>query len=321
MLVGALTFFMPCGFTQAMQLYAMSTGNFLSGALIMGTFALGTAPGLLGIGGLTSAIKGTFARRFFKFAGIVVVSLAVFNISNGLNLTGLIAKFSSSSAKSESKASPTSDPNVVEANGKQIVRMTQNSNGYSPNSFTIKKGMPTKWIVNSTDPNSCAASLYSSQLNVRSYLKYGENIFEFTPTEVGRINFSCSMGMYRGYFEVVENNTALSPSPTVSAATTASATPPPTDPNAQVIKATYTKKGDIQPKRFTVKANQPVRFEVLAEDDGQGCMGSITIPDLIQEYDILTKGKTTVFDFTPTKPGNYYITCGMGTPRGTITVQ
>ncbi|MBU2595386.1 sulfite exporter TauE/SafE family protein [Patescibacteria group bacterium] len=204
-LVGALTFFMPCGFTQAMQLYAMSTGNFLSGALIMGAFALGTAPGLLGIGGLTSAIKGAFARRFFKFAGIVVVSLAVFNISNELNLTGLTAKFSSSSAKSGSKASPTSDPNVVEANGKQIVRMTQNSNGYSPNSFTIKKGMPTKWIVNSTDPNSCAASLYSSQLNVRSYLKYGENIFEFTPTEVGRINFSCSMGMYRGYFEIVSN--------------------------------------------------------------------------------------------------------------------
>ena len=27
-LVGALTFFLPCGFTQAMQLYAMSTGHF-----------------------------------------------------------------------------------------------------------------------------------------------------------------------------------------------------------------------------------------------------------------------------------------------------
>jgi uncharacterized protein len=31
---GALSFFLPCGFTQAMQLYAISTGSFIQGALI-----------------------------------------------------------------------------------------------------------------------------------------------------------------------------------------------------------------------------------------------------------------------------------------------
>jgi sulfite exporter TauE/SafE/copper chaperone CopZ len=86
MFVGGLTFFLPCGFTQAMQLYAMSTGNFLSGALIMGAFALGTAPGLLGIGGLTSAIKGTFARRFSNSPALWLL-LLLFLIS----LTGLIS--------------------------------------------------------------------------------------------------------------------------------------------------------------------------------------------------------------------------------------
>ncbi|MDO8638835.1 MAG: hypothetical protein Q7R43_04625 [Candidatus Daviesbacteria bacterium] len=29
-------------------------------------------------------------------------------------------------------------------------------------------------------------------------------VLEFTPTEVGQIPFSCSMGMYRGTIEVVE---------------------------------------------------------------------------------------------------------------------
>lgn len=43
-LLGALTFFLPCGFTQAMQLYAISSGNFISGALIMSLFAIGTKP-------------------------------------------------------------------------------------------------------------------------------------------------------------------------------------------------------------------------------------------------------------------------------------
>ncbi len=44
LLVGVGTFFLPCGFTQSMQIYALSTGSFWTGALIMGTFALGTLP-------------------------------------------------------------------------------------------------------------------------------------------------------------------------------------------------------------------------------------------------------------------------------------
>ena len=43
-LSGAATFFLPCGFTFAMQRYAMSTGSFFSGALVMFLFALGTLP-------------------------------------------------------------------------------------------------------------------------------------------------------------------------------------------------------------------------------------------------------------------------------------
>jgi len=44
LLVGVATFFLPCGFTQSMQIYTLTTGSFLTGALIMFTFALGTLP-------------------------------------------------------------------------------------------------------------------------------------------------------------------------------------------------------------------------------------------------------------------------------------
>lgn len=198
---GALTFFLPCGLTQAMQLYAMSTGSFLFGGLIMAIFAIGTAPGLLGIGGVTSIIKGVFAKKFFKFAGIIVILLAIFNITNGLHLTGLV----SSPVKTISNNNTNiSDPNVSIEGGIQIVRMNQLSYGYKPNSFTIKKGIPVKWIINSKDPNSCASSIYSQKLRIQSYLEIGENVFEFIPNDLGKISFSCSMGMYRGYFNVVE---------------------------------------------------------------------------------------------------------------------
>lgn len=329
-ITGALTFFLPCGFTQAMQLYAMSTGSFLSGALIMGTFALGTAPGLLSIGGLTSVIKGTFAKKFFKFAGLVVIALAIFNISNGFNLTGITAKLSSIRINN----STTDDgPSVKIENGVQTVNMTQTSSGYTPNKFTIKKGIPVKWIVNSTNPNSCAASLRSEKLDIHTFLKAGENVFEFTPQETGTIPFSCSMGMYGGQFNVIENDSSDSnnSAPAASGASSSSQTVQPStpsagakkdvDPNVQVIKTAYTYKNDIQPNKFEVLHGVPVRFEVEVKDDGSGCMSSITIPDLVTDFYDLKKGKNITFNFTPEKAGKYYITCAMGAPRGTITVQ
>ncbi len=203
--LGALTFFLPCGFTQAMQIYAVSTGSFVEGSLIMGFFALGTAPGLLGIGGLTSVIKGIFAQRFFKFAGIVVILLAFFNVNNGLNLTGWELGSISIAQKNKIDIQST-DSNVTIENGVQVVRMTQGGSGYFPNQFTIQAGVPVKWIINSTSSYTCASSLIASKIGVRKNLAAGENVIEFTPKEIGQIPFSCSMGMYRGNFTVVAGN-------------------------------------------------------------------------------------------------------------------
>lgn len=201
-IMGATTFFLPCGFTQAMQLYAISTGNPLAGAAIMGVFALGTAPGLLGIGGVTSLVQGVFAQKFFKFAGVVVVALSFFNLNNGLNLLGW--DVNSLVATGTNALAATNDSNTVTQEGNvQIVRMKQTSSGYEPNSFTIKAGIPVKWIITSLDPNSCAASILASKIGIRTNLHPGENVFEFTAKETGKIPFSCMMGMFRGSFTVI----------------------------------------------------------------------------------------------------------------------
>src|SRR3989344_1472957 len=44
LLVGIATFFLPCGFTQSMQIFTLTTGSFLSGSLTMLAFGLGTLP-------------------------------------------------------------------------------------------------------------------------------------------------------------------------------------------------------------------------------------------------------------------------------------
>lgn len=200
-LLGALTFFLPCGFTQAMQLYAVSTGSPLTGALVMGTFALGTAPGLLGIGGIASVVKGIFAKRFFKLAGLLVIFFALFNITNGYNLTGW--QWESQSTKNNSpQIIQKNNPDAKQETDTQVINMKQLANGYSPNKFTIKKGIPVKWVIDSMEPYSCASSLVIPKLGISKKLVRGENIIEFTPTEVGTLKFSCSMGMFTGAFEV-----------------------------------------------------------------------------------------------------------------------
>ena len=353
LMLGASTFFLPCGFTQAMQVIAISTGSFFYGALVMGLFALGTVPGLLTVGGLVSTVKGAFARKFFKFAGLVVLLFAIFNLSNGFNLTGF------NFAYGQTATININDPNVTLENGVQVVRMTETGRGYSPNSFTIRQGIPVKWIIDAQAPYSCAASLTMPKYNIRKNLVKGENIIEFTPKETGRIPFSCSMGMYTGVFNVVDKNGNGAAS-AVNSAVAAQQAPraaaggcggavagaagggcgcgggrqvvpsigsvssvPSADSNATVqeISAIYTYNDDVQPNTFTVKVGAPVKLAIDVKENGSGCMSTVMIPGLYNTPIYLEAGKPLVMEFTPTQPGEYPITCAMGVPRGKILVQ
>ncbi|OGG92845.1 hypothetical protein A2609_00655 [Candidatus Kaiserbacteria bacterium RIFOXYD1_FULL_47_14] len=92
LLVGVATFFLPCGFTQAMQLYSLTTGSFLTGGLTMLSFAFGTLPVLALIGFSSFSIKNSSkAGIFFKSAGLIVILFALFNIINSLVVIGFIA--------------------------------------------------------------------------------------------------------------------------------------------------------------------------------------------------------------------------------------
>ncbi|MBI4086736.1 sulfite exporter TauE/SafE family protein [Candidatus Kaiserbacteria bacterium] len=92
LLVGIATFFLPCGFTQSMQLYTLTTGTFLNGGLTMLAFALGTLPVLALISFSSFSIqKSAQAGIFFKAAGLVVIMFALFNLINSLVVIGLIS--------------------------------------------------------------------------------------------------------------------------------------------------------------------------------------------------------------------------------------
>ncbi len=91
LLLGVGTFFLPCGFTQSMQVAALTSGSFISGLLIMLFFALGTLPMLLLLSfGSASFAHSKYAPLFFKSAGIVVIGLGLFALLAGLAGLGII---------------------------------------------------------------------------------------------------------------------------------------------------------------------------------------------------------------------------------------
>ena len=91
LIIGFATFFLPCGFTQSMQVVALSSGSFTSGMLIMFAFALGTLPVLLLLSfGSASFAHSKYAPLFFKSAGVVVIGLGLFALLGGLAGLGII---------------------------------------------------------------------------------------------------------------------------------------------------------------------------------------------------------------------------------------
>lgn len=80
-ILGIITFLLPCGFTQSVQVIALSTQSFIQSALVMFSFALGTFPVLAALS--FASLKLSFSAQggiFNKIAGLVVIIFAVYTI-------------------------------------------------------------------------------------------------------------------------------------------------------------------------------------------------------------------------------------------------
>ena len=91
--------------------------------------------------------------------------------------------------------------------------------------------------------------------------------------------------------------------------------------NTQIIKASYTRFGGIDPNPIVVKVGQKVRIELEIKESETGCMATIMLPKLFPQIQTLVKGKTLIMEFTPDKVGSYQFTCAMGIPhQGVVNV-
>jgi sulfite exporter TauE/SafE/protein-disulfide isomerase len=193
--LGAVTFFLPCGFTQALQLYVLAQGSFTVGALTMLAFSLGTLPALLSLSAMSSFLTGGFQRRFLTFAGAAVVILGLFNIQSGLTLTATAQGPTASNATSSQVASGAALQTVPVVDGKQIVEMKIVGYQYEPHQFNVVQGIPVEWRVDASLAQGCGRILLAPGAGVRKLLSYGTTVISFTPQQTGDIRFNCAMGM------------------------------------------------------------------------------------------------------------------------------
>jgi uncharacterized protein len=203
-LVGAGTFFLPCGFTQAVQLYALSTASALTAGVAMATFAIGTTPGLLALASVPELASGRRQATVLRVVGVVVLAFALLNVSSSLNLLGLPGGSGGVSAS----AREVSD-NVTVVGGTQTVRMTQTPRGYEPADTVLHAGMPTTWLIDGTSPLDCSAFLRVPDLDVRVDLKPGTNTVALPALDAGSVRFTCVMGMYSGTLTAVDPPAAV----------------------------------------------------------------------------------------------------------------
>jgi uncharacterized protein len=198
--IGLLNGLMPCGPLQAMQLYALSTGSPIKGAVSMFLFSIGTVPLMFAFGALSSFLSKKFTAKMLTASAVLVVFLGIFMFNNGVGLSGFALPTFPALANTKQEANKAAVEGDV-----QVVTSGITSGSYEP--IIVQKGIPVKWTIQAEEGelNGCNNSIVVQSYNLQKKLQVGDNVVEFTPTESGTFSFSCWMGMIRSKITVVDD--------------------------------------------------------------------------------------------------------------------
>jgi sulfite exporter TauE/SafE len=210
-IIGLLTALMPCGPLQAMQLYALSTGNFWQGGLSMTTYALGTIPVMLTFGAFVSLLTKERIKGLLKISGAIVIILGVMTASRGASDFGFLKK----PAKIINELSGKKDVSAeqyyadsVPTDKYQTVEMNITTSGFKPNIIHLKRNLPVRWIIKDGGITGCTNQvvLYNGEQELKYQIQSPQTIVKFMPSGKSEIKFSCGMKMVWGKF-IFDNTT------------------------------------------------------------------------------------------------------------------
>ena len=197
LVIGLLNGLMPCGPLQAMQVYALSTGSFINGALSMFLFSLGTVPLMLFVGVFYNLFKADKRIIINKVASTLILILSIVMLNRGLltlnvDLTKVFKNYDNFT-----KSTLVDDYQVIEFN--------LDYNNYED--IILQKGIKTKLIIHADEKhlNGCNSEINFKDFNINKKLEVGDNIIEFTPDKTGTFNYTCWMEMINNNIKVIDD--------------------------------------------------------------------------------------------------------------------
>ncbi len=196
-LIGLLNGLMPCGPLQSMQLYALSTGSFLKGALSMLAFSLGTLPLMLSVGIFLSIFSKDKKILLNKIASVLILILSLSMLNRGISTLGININSFNKNYNDYVKSTIIDDIQEVQIN------LTYGKYG----DILVQKGKKVKLIINVDKKylTGCNDTVIIKEFNIKQELKEGENIIEFTPNKIGTYSMNCWMNMIKNNIKVVDN--------------------------------------------------------------------------------------------------------------------
>ena len=197
LIIGLLNGLMPCGPLQSMQVYALSTGSFLKGALSMFLFCLGTVPLMLFVGVFYNLIKGKGKIIINKIASVLILILSLVMLNRGLLTLGIDITKPFNNYGNYTKT-------TIKDNY-QLIEFDLSYTNYED--IIVQKDIPVKMIIHVDKKylTGCNSELEFKEFNIKKKLEVGDNVIEFTPTKEGTYIYTCSMDMIKNNIKVVDN--------------------------------------------------------------------------------------------------------------------
>ncbi len=207
-LLGLFTVLIPCGATQAMMAYAITTGSPINGALTMGIFILGTSPLFFLLGYAAKKLGTMFQSGFNKLAAVAIILIALYNINGAIALSGSTLTFENILTRINCTISfcdTSAQANTGEAVSEATVYITQSGYKLSPGIVSLKAGSKVTLNLINQSAGGCIQEFTIPKLGIQKTVTLGDSqTISFTvPNTKGPLPFMCSMGMYKGVFNVI----------------------------------------------------------------------------------------------------------------------